>query len=117
MNVKEISKNPRTADLVDLSRIDAIRSSVGRIAAMENYLALKKIEELLMKDPRNDVSLIEDGNDCTLEWWDHDDALCSITFWENEAITVLKGKRGKTLVRERFTSPQVFQTAWKALLL
>lgn len=117
MSVKEISKNQQTADSASSSRIATIRSSAARITALENYASLKEIERFLLEDPRNDVTFNEDGNDYTLEWWDHNEALCSITFWESEAITILKGKRGKTLVRERFTSPNVFQTAWKALLL
>lgn len=83
----------------------------------KNYCYLLNIQERLLKDPHNDVDFIVDENDYTLEWWDKEQSLCSITLWDSGKATVLKGKEGITLVKRKFASFDVFEKEWQSLLL
>lgn len=110
MNLIETAKIQEN-DTVSLPHLFDVGRSESKLP-----LHLTLIQANLRKNPLNHVKLVEDDNDYTLEWWDSDNALTEITFWEDGIITFLKGKAGRMIAREEYRSTESFVQAHLYLL-
>lgn len=77
-------------------------------------ITVESIAAILEENSYNDVEVSREDGYPRVEWWDEDDALNCIAFYNSGVIGVMKGKHGETIFQERFTSYEEFERFWKS---